>query len=166
MRQSLLTLHAAGMACALCLTAAPALAHQSSSADSAVPPAVAKQQKAEIRKGAPARWFQGDHTHAQREAILKKEIAAAYSQQKNECHRHPSAQRTSCLKEARNQYQHDMSSVPTLLAQGPTPAIVERTNVDLTAPGAAQYGGSQSGATQAQPGTQPATQQQEQPRNW
>ncbi|MFL6673024.1 MAG: hypothetical protein ACJ8LG_07010 [Massilia sp.] len=151
MRQPSFTLRAV-LAAALCAGSAAAVAQDLG--DRAVPPGVAQKQKAELSKGDPARWYRGDNTDQARLRILKKEIAAAYTQAKTACRQASSSERGSCLKQARDIYQHDMANAPSLLAQAPASEVTERVTTEVTLPaaagsGAGQYGGSQSGATQA-----------------
>ena len=90
--------------------------------DSAVPPAVAHQQKQEIRQGAPARWYKPDNTPQKRLANVRKEIAAAYRESRRACSEEPKDQRSSCLADARSIYQQDMSNAREL-ATAPPPQL-------------------------------------------
>jgi hypothetical protein len=111
----------------------------------------------------PARWTQGDSTKAQRMAVLKKEINAAYAEQQSACKHKASSKRSACLQQARQTYQHDMANAPRLLAQAPMGEVTERVVATTTAPapaaepaqqgGAAAYGSSGSGATSSGAGT-------------
>jgi hypothetical protein len=146
MRQPSFTLRAV-LAAALCAGSVVAVAQDT---DRAVPPAVAHKQKAEIAKGDPARWYRGDNTDKARLRILKKEIAAAYTQAKTACRQAAPSERASCLKQARDIYQHDMASAPSLVAQAPTSEVTERVTTEVilpggAAPGAGQVGGSRTG---------------------
>jgi hypothetical protein len=87
----------------------------------------------------PAQAQRAD-TQQQRLATLKKEINAAYAQQKRECRQQPKNERAGCLKEARRIYRSDMEDAPTLVARGPNPEILTRTTVPAA-------GGSEAGAT-------------------
>jgi hypothetical protein len=109
MRPSAFIARGVALACALGAAALPAL------------PAVAHQATS-----APARWSSGDSTPAQRKATLTKEINAAYAEQQSQCKRQPASQRSACLKEARTTYQHDLASMPRLLAGAPAGSISER----------------------------------------
>jgi hypothetical protein len=60
-------------------------------------------------------------------ATLKKEINAAYAQQKTECGKQAKSERASCLDQARQTYDHDMKDAPRLVANAPTGGIQERT---------------------------------------
>ena len=130
-------LRGVALACALCAAGSPAMAAKD-----------------------PARWTQGDKTKAQRMATLKKEINAAYAEQQTACKKKSSAHRTSCLKEARQIYQRDMTNAPRLLAQAPRGEVTERVVSTTTAPatpdqssGSAAYGSSSMGATGSGTGT-------------
>lgn len=79
------------------------------SSDQNVPPATARKQAAEIASGDPQRWFQEDATPAQRLRTLQKEIAAGLQEAQGNCRRKPTAERASCLKQARAIYQKEMS---------------------------------------------------------
>jgi hypothetical protein len=79
-------------------------------------------------------------TQQQRMATLKKEINAAYAQQKRECRQQPRHERAGCLKEARKVYRSDMEDAPTLVARGPNPEVLTKTTVPSGA-------GSEAGAT-------------------
>jgi hypothetical protein len=80
-------------------------------------------------------------------ATLKKEINAAYAQQKTECGRQPKAERASCMSQARQTYQSDMKNAPQLVADAPTGGIQERTISTVDSGGATAVGSSQGGAT-------------------
>jgi tellurite resistance protein len=126
-------LRGVALACALCAAASPAMAAKD-----------------------PARWTQGDKTKAQRMATLKKEINAAYAEQRTACKRKSSGSRNTCLKEARQVYQHDMAHAPQLLAAAPRGEVTERVVATTPStpdtpvqPGATAYGSSSTGATGA-----------------
>jgi hypothetical protein len=130
-------LRGAWIACALCAASVPALAGDH--------PKAAKD---------PARWSTGDKTKAQRAATLKKEINAAYAEQQTACKHKSAGSRASCLKDARQVYQHDMAQVPQLLAQAPRGKVSERVVSRTTAapaapaqPGATAYGSSGAATT-------------------
>ena len=130
-------LRGVALACALCAAGSPAMAAKD-----------------------PARWTQGDKTKAQRMATLKKEINAAYAEQQTACRKKSSAHRTSCLKEARQIYQRDMTNAPRLLAQAPRGEVTERVVSTTTAPatpdqssGSTAYGSSSMGGTGSGTGT-------------
>jgi hypothetical protein len=88
-----------------------------------------------------------------RKATLKKEINAAYAEQQSACKREASGQRAACLKQARQTYQHDLASVPQLLADAPGGSVTERVvstttaAPDATQGGASAYGSSGGGST-------------------
>lgn len=148
MRQPFPTLSAAALACALCSASLAASGQAPDrSGDKAVAPAVAHKQAREIAKGDPARWYRADKTDAARMRTLKKEIAAAYTEAKSACYKRPAASRASCLKSARNTWQHDMSNAPALLAAAPvSESFTERVST---------MGSSQGGATGSGTGTTP-----------
>lgn len=79
------------------------------SSDQNVPAATARKQAAEIASGDPQRWFQEDTTPAQRLRTLQKEIAAGLQEAQGNCRRQPTAERASCLKQARAIYQKEMA---------------------------------------------------------
>jgi hypothetical protein len=87
----------------------------------------------------PAQAQRADNQQ-QRLATLKKEINAAYAQQKRECRQQPKNERAGCLKEARKVYRSDMEDVPTLVAREPNPEMLTKTTVPAA-------GGSEAGAT-------------------
>ena len=87
--------------------ATPQVANESS--DSNVPPATARKQAAELAQGDPARWFREDATAAQRLRTVQKEIAAGLQEAQGNCKRMATAERASCLKEARAIYQKEMA---------------------------------------------------------
>lgn len=72
------------------------------------PPAVAQQQKKEIAHGDPSRWYNNDSTAADQLRTVRKEIAAALQEATLACKKQPATERSQCMKEARNTYQHDM----------------------------------------------------------
>jgi hypothetical protein len=137
MSQASSILRGAWIACALCAVTVPALAgnHHRGAKD-------------------PARWTTGDTTKAQRMATLKKEINAAYAEQKAACKHKSSGSRAACLKQARQIYRHDMAHAPQLLAQAPKGEVSERVvstttlaPTTPTQPGATAYGNSNMGTT-------------------
>lgn len=87
--------------------ATPQVANESS--DQNVPPATARKQAAEVAQGDPARWFREDATAAQRLRTVQKEIAAGLQEAQGNCKRMATAERASCLKEARAIYQKEMA---------------------------------------------------------
>jgi hypothetical protein len=131
MNKATCILRGVALACALCAAGTPAMAAKD-----------------------PARWTQGDSTKAQRMAVLKKEINAAYAEQQTACKRKSSGKRDACLKQARQVYQRDLANAPNLLAQAPRGQVTERvvsttpaTPNQATQPGASAYGSSGAGAT-------------------
>lgn len=102
----------------------------------------------------PARWYSSDSTQQQRMNVLKKELNAAYAEQTAACKKKSSANRSSCLKEARATFEHDSANARHLLANAPQSEISER--VVSTTPsgsqndmqgGASAYGNSGTGTT-------------------
>lgn len=87
--------------------ATPQVASESS--DQNVPPATARKQAAEVAQGDPARWFREDATAAQRLRTVQKEIAAGLQEAQGNCKRMATAERASCMKEARAIYQKEMA---------------------------------------------------------
>jgi hypothetical protein len=78
------------------------------------PPAVAAEQKAELARGDPQRWYENDATLRARLANLRKEIGAAYAEAKIACQKGPQAERAGCLKEARSVYRQDLANARDL----------------------------------------------------
>lgn len=113
------------------------------------------------KQSGPARWYKGDSTKQQRTATLKKEINAAYAEQQSACRHESSGQRSACLKQARQTYQHDMAHIPQLLAAAPSGGVNERVVSTTTGMpdtpagqgGASAYGSSGGGATGSGSGT-------------
>jgi hypothetical protein len=72
----------------------------------------------------PARWYKEDTTPQARYQTSKKEAAAAYRENTAQCKELPKADRSACLKEARDTYRNDlklakeMMSNPTDSASG------------------------------------------------
>jgi hypothetical protein len=159
MRQPFPTLSAAALACALC-SASLAASGQSApdrTSDKAVAPAVAHKQAREIAKGDPARWYRADKTHAARMRTLKKEIAAAYTEARTACYKRAPASRASCLKSARNTWQHDSANAPAILAAAPAAeSFTERVST---------MGTSEGGATGSGAGAAPQSGQGQQGQN-
>jgi hypothetical protein len=109
------------LACALAASAA--LVAQERQGDSAVAPAVAQQQKQEIRQGDPSRWYQQPGTQDGRLRNLQKEIGAAWAEAKKACAEQPKDQRASCLKDARATYEQDLANARTTVNNPPQPAV-------------------------------------------
>ena len=72
------------------------------------PAPVARQQRAEIAKGDPARWHREDATTAERMRSMRKEAAAALQENLGACRSQPTAERSACMREARTLYQQEM----------------------------------------------------------
>lgn len=79
------------------------------SSDQNLPPAVARQQAAEVAQGDPARWYQEDVTPEMKLRTLRKEIAAGLQENLGACKSLPAPERRSCQQEARAIYQQDMA---------------------------------------------------------
>jgi hypothetical protein len=107
------------LACAL-VAGAAAMAQQFD--DSTVAPAVARQQKQEIRNGDPARWHKPDNSMQARLQNLHKEIGAAYAEARRACAGQPKGERASCLDDARTTYRNDMGNARDL-ASAPPPQL-------------------------------------------
>jgi hypothetical protein len=145
MRQPFHIARVGALACAL---AACAVATAQTMNDSTVSPAVAKQQKQEIKKGDPARWYKPDSTRKAQVRNKEKEIAAAYKESQAACKKQSKDQRTQCMKDARVAYEHDMSDVRELVRNAPK-GEVRQGPVTATEPGGiGATGSSQGGATQ------------------
>jgi len=85
-------------------------------AQDTTPPQNAQVQRQEIAKGDPARWHHEDTSVAGQTKILRKEIAAALAEAKVACRKGPASERSACLKDAQDTYQHDMSRLPQIVA--------------------------------------------------
>ena len=88
------------------------------STDANVPPATAKKQDAEIARGDPARWHQEDATMSARLRTIRKEIAAGLQENLGVCKSGPAAERSVCMKEARDTYQLEMAGAKARAASG------------------------------------------------
>ncbi|WP_296953017.1 hypothetical protein [uncultured Massilia sp.] len=138
MKLTMLSIRSIAAACALCAVATV--------------PAVAAQQQTAKKPGDPARWYQGNKNQQQSLSTIKKEINAAYAQQKAECGRGAKSERASCLEQARQVYRDDMANAKQLVAEAPSGSVSERVVSTTAAPdpadaGATAVGGSQGGAT-------------------
>ena len=102
--------------------------------DSAVSPAVKAKQAGEIRQGDPSRWHKPDAGRQARLQTLQKEIGAAYAEAKNACKASPSAERATCLKEARSTYEQDMKNAPSQLDEAPKGSVQTETVTTVAAP--------------------------------
>lgn len=95
-------------------TTLPAPAAEPASAmagDQNTPAPIARQQKAEIARGDPARWHQEDVTPAQQMRTMRKEIAAGLQENLGACKAQPAAQRSACVREARAIHQQEMAGL-------------------------------------------------------
>lgn len=139
MNKSNLSFSSIAMACALCVAAVPALA----------------QGQSASKPGDPARWYAGNKSQQQSLATIKKEINAAYAQQKSECQRGAKGERASCLQQASQTYRSDMANARELVANAPSGGVSERVvattaaDGNTTAMGASQAGASADGANPA-----------------
>ncbi len=149
MRQPFHQLRAAALACALCTASLAAFGQ--ASGDRTVAPAVAHQQKAEIAKGDPARWYRADRSDSARLRTLHKEIAAAYGEAKTACNKGAKSHRAACLKDARIAWQRDMKNAPELVASAPAASVLTRVTTTLEPAGqeSSMTGASQGGQTQS-----------------
>jgi hypothetical protein len=134
MNKSNLSFSSIAMACALCVAAVPALA----------------QGQSASKPGDPARWYAGNKSQQQSLATIKKEINAAYAQQKSECQRGAKAERASCLQQASQTYRSDMANARELVANAPSGGVSERVVATTAADGnTTAMGASQAGASAA-----------------
>lgn len=101
------TILRAALACGAVVLAMVAQAQVSG--DQNLPPAVARQQEAEIAKGDPPRWHREDSTVAARLQTIRKETAAGLQENLGACRNGPAAGRAACIKEARAIYQQEMA---------------------------------------------------------
>jgi hypothetical protein len=136
---------AGALACAL---AACALATAQTMNDSTVSPTVAKNQKQELRKGDPARWYKADNTNKSQVRNKEKEIAAAYRESQAACRKISRQERAQCMKDARLTYEHDRSDVRALVSNAPRGEVRQGPVQAIEPAGAAATGSSQGGATQ------------------
>ncbi|WP_229414471.1 hypothetical protein [Zemynaea arenosa] len=74
------------------------------------PPNVVANQQRELAHGDPHRWFNDDKTLQARLQTLRKEIGAAYAEAKIGCQKGEAANRSACMAEARQTYNHDMAN--------------------------------------------------------
>lgn len=81
----------------------------------ATPPAQAREQRREIARGDPPRWYRNDSTEADQMRALRKEIAAALQESTQACRQMPANERSSCIKDARATYRHDMTHAKAIL---------------------------------------------------
>lgn len=79
--------------------------------------------------------------------IIKKEINAAYAEQKAACAKGARSERASCLDQARQIHRKDMANAGKLVADAPTGGINERIVTTVEPGGAGAVGSSQGGAT-------------------
>lgn len=123
MNKSNLYFSSIAIACALCVAAVPALAQGQ---------AASKSEQQSL-------------------ATIKKEINAAYAQQKSECNRGAKSERASCLQQASQTYRSDMGNARQLVANAPSGGVSERVVSTSTSPatdgGATAVGSSQAAST-------------------
>jgi len=98
-----------GLGAALMALSAQAQSVPKTSSDLNLPPETLRQQKAEIARGDPQRWFAEDTTAAARLKTIQKEIAAGLQESLGACKGVPVAERSACTKEARSIYQQEMA---------------------------------------------------------
>ena len=89
------------------LLAVSAQAQESS--DQNVPRATAQKQAAEVSRGGPARWEQPDLSVAERLRTIRKETAAGLQENLGNCRAQPPAERSACVREARDIYRQEMA---------------------------------------------------------
>ena len=103
-------------------TATPAPAHTATlpkvSTDANVPAAAARKQEAELARGGPLRWNEEDVTAAARLRTIRKETAAALQENLGVCKGGAAAERSACMKEARDTYQQEMEGAKARAASG------------------------------------------------
>jgi hypothetical protein len=124
-----------GIRCALALAGLLAAtgavqAQSQAEGDKTVDQAVKTKQAQEIRRGDPARWSQDDPNRQARLRTLQKEIGAAYEEAKKACKTAGTAERSSCLKEARATYEQEMKNAPAQLDAAPGGSV--QTTVQTT----------------------------------
>jgi len=80
---------------------------------------------------------------------IKKEINAAYAEQKAACAKGARSERASCLDQARQVHRKDMANAGQLVADAPVGGVNERvvSTVERAGDGAGAVGSSQGGAT-------------------
>ena len=88
------------------------------STDANVPPATARKQEAELARGGPFRWNEEDVTPAARLRTIRKETAAALQENLGVCKADPAAERSACMKEARDTYQQEMAGAKARATSG------------------------------------------------
>ena len=102
-------------ACALAGAAFAASAHVSAQttaptqagSDATVNPIVARQQAQEIAQGDPPRWYRDDP----QQQTLRKELGAALQEAQNACRKAPTAERKSCMEQARATWQRETAQL-------------------------------------------------------
>ena len=80
---------------------------QQAGTDATVNPVAARQQAQEIAKGDPARWYRNDPE----QQTLRKELGAALQEAQNACKKAPTAERKSCMNEARATWQRETAQL-------------------------------------------------------
>lgn len=75
------------------------------------PPDIARQQKQEIKRGDPARWYKADRTQKAEMATLRKEINAALREALESCKQAHAGPKSECVRDARATYQDDMANI-------------------------------------------------------
>jgi hypothetical protein len=75
------------------------------------PPDIARQQKQEIKRGDPARWYKADRTQKAEMATLRKEINAALREALESCQQAHAGPKSECVRDARATYQDDMANI-------------------------------------------------------
>ena len=80
------------------------------SSDANLPAATVRQQRAEIARGDPPRWFQEDRTTAAKLKSIHKELAAGLQESLGACKRMTAAERSACTAQARATYKQEMAA--------------------------------------------------------
>ncbi|MES2322768.1 MAG: hypothetical protein V4633_10945 [Pseudomonadota bacterium] len=102
-------LAALALGAALLALSAQAQTVPKTSSDLNLPPETLRQQKAELAKGDPQRWFAQDTTAAARLKTIHKEIAAGLQESLGACKGLPVGERPACNREAKAIYQQEMA---------------------------------------------------------
>jgi hypothetical protein len=96
------------------IAAALASAYSAVASAQVTPPATARQQQQEIRRGDPPRWYQEDRTERAQLATLRKDISAALQEALQACKQAHAGPTSDCVREARATYQEDMANLREL----------------------------------------------------
>lgn len=101
----------AALALAVALMSLPIQAQTvpKTSSDLNLPPETLRQQKAELARGDPQRWFAEDASAAARLKTIHKEIAAGLQESLGACKGLPVAERGACARDARAIHRQEMA---------------------------------------------------------